>query len=275
MQLHRVEARRSSALCSLALLAALMSPYRAAAVDWSDLQVTLGAKVWANEWTSWAPTPGGGTTGVQVIESVAANTHVAAIPQASVRFGDFLATTSYFVKTNYSLGGAVNASSGLLQTLNTPRRELDGNVGYFVLDTLAVTVGYKQIEQQFGIDHYKWTGPTIGLLASAPLRGSLGLYGTFAYGRLTMKASVPDVARRDRFNADYLLGEFGLSYGVTTPASWLSFTFTLGYRAQIVSTHRYDLATGLTDATTGIPASQAVDVHDITHGPALSILARF
>jgi hypothetical protein len=270
---HALSYWRRDRLAWWALLFALCPA--AHATDWSDLQVAFGVKAWATEWTSWAPTPGGGASGVQVVESVAANTHMAEIPQASLRFGDFVASGSYLANTDYSLGGAVNASSGLLESLKTSRSELDGNVGYFVLDTLAITVGYKQIEQAFGIDHYKWTGPTIGLLGSAPLKGSLGLYGTFAYGRLSMKASVPDVIQRDNFSADYLLGELGLSYGVSTPLYPLSFTVTLGYRAQVVSTRRYDLATGLTNVATGIPASVAVDVHDVTYGPALSLVARF
>jgi hypothetical protein len=265
----------AKALCYGALSIATTGTGTAWAADWSDLQMTVGAKVWANEWTSWTPIPGGGNAGVQVIESVAADTHVVAIPQASLRYENWLAAGSYFAKTNYSLGGAVNAGSGLLESLELSRREFDGNVGYYFFPSVAVTAGYKQIEQDFGIDHYQWTGPTVGLSGSAPINGSLGLYGTFAYGRLTMKASATDVAKRDTYNADYLLGEFGASYGVATHAQRLSFTATLGYRVQIVSTRRYDLSTGLTDVSTGIPAFTSVDVHDITQGPALSILARF
>jgi hypothetical protein len=201
---------RIKALCCITLSIATTATGGAWAADWSDLLVTVGAKAWANEWTSWTPVPGGGDAGVQVIESVSANTHVAAIPQASVRYGDWLVAGSYFANTTYSLGGVVNAGSGLLESLNTSRKEFDGNVGYYILPSLAVTAGYKQIEQDFGIDHYKWSGPTVGLAASAPLKGSLGLYGTFAYGRLSMKASVADVTGRDSFNADYLLGELGL-----------------------------------------------------------------
>jgi hypothetical protein len=187
-----------------------------------------------------------------------------------VRYGSWLATASYFANTTYSLGGDVSPTTGSLGALSAQWKEIDGNLGYYILPSLAVTLGYKQIDQDFTNPNlpYRWVGPTVGVAASAPLRGALGLYGTFAYGRLRLEAPVPDAAGETHFNADYLLGEFGLSYGVPTPLSSLSFSVTLGYRAQIVSTRRFDVSTGF-------DGYQPVDVHDITQGPALSVLGRF
>lgn len=232
-----------------------------------DLQFTLGVKAWANEWSSWDPVSTGNNT-IRVIESVAANTHYSYIPQAGARHGNFLVQASYFTSSTYSLGGLVNPVSGQLGALSATRRELDGNFGYYVLPSLAVTIGYKQIEQEFGTFHYKWKGPIVGVAGSASLRGALATYGTFAYGRLKLDASVPDDAGNTSFNADYVLTEAGLAYSVNTPLSRLGFTVTLGYRAQLVSTRRFE-------ESTGFDGYRPVDLHDFTYGPALTLLSRF
>jgi len=237
-------------MCSSRALAASCAVLAGFAVLWSpaarsdeaapSLQLAVGAKVWANEWSSWEPVGTGHNT-IRVVESIASNTHIAVIPQASVRYGDWLATASYFVSTSYSLGGSIEPSTGTLSALAARRKEVDGNIGYYILPGLAATVGYKQIEQDFGVNPYKWTGPTVGLAGGAPLKGALALYGSFAYGRLKLKASLPDDAGGTRFNADYILGELGLSYGINTPLPRLSFSVTLGYRAQLVSTRKFQL----------------------------------
>jgi hypothetical protein len=247
----------------------LLTVLCAARPAWSeDVSFTIGVKAWANEWTSWAPVPGGGGNGVRIIESVSANTRVAPIPQASLRWGNWLVATSYFAQTDYSLGGLVNPGIGELEKLPASRKEFDANFGYYVLPGLAVTVGYKKIDQDFEAARYQWTGPTVGLTAAAPLKGHLAFFGTAAYGRLTMNASTPDDAGRSSFKADYILSELGLAYGVGTPLSHLSLSMTLSYRAQLVSTREFHVSTGFGGYT-------AVDVHDSTYGPALGILARF
>jgi hypothetical protein len=240
---------------------------KARAADLADVQVALGVKIWFNEWTSWDPVSTGNDT-IQVIQSVAANTHVSAIPQASVRYGNWFASGSYFVDTDYTLGGRIDPAVGTLGALAAERKEFDGNLGYFILPGLSATLGYKQIDQDFSTGLYKWTGPTVGLAASAPLSGWLAFYGTFAYGRLNLDASTPDAAQRRTFSADYELGELGLSYGLGTPLPHLSFSFTAGYRIQVVSTRKFDVSTGF-------GGYQPVDVHDVTQGPAISVFARF
>jgi hypothetical protein len=176
----------------------------------------------------------------------------------------------HFSKTTYSLGGDVSPTTGGLFALSASRKEIDGNLGYYVLPSVALTVGYKQIDQDFAEPNlpYRWRGPTVGVAASAALRGPLAIYGTFVYGRLKLDSPVADVAGNSHFNADYLLGEWGLAYGIRTPLSRLSFTVTAGYRVQIVSTRKFDVSTGF-------DGYQPVDVHDITQGPAVSALVRF
>jgi|HubBroStandDraft_1064217.scaffolds.fasta_scaffold37219_2 hypothetical protein len=258
---------RRCAAWSACALAVLIVSFSASA---EELQLTVGAKVWANEWTSWTPVPITGT--IDLIQSISSDTHFSVIPQASLRYGNWLAAGSYFTDTNYSLGGYVNPSSGQLSSLSPSREEIDGNVGYYVLPGLALTVGYKQIQQDFHTANqaqlYKWTGPTLGAASSASLWGPLGMYGTFAYGRLDLHASVTDAGGNTRFNADYFLAELGFSCGMNTGMSRLSISATLGYRVQVVSTREFDVGTGF-------GGYRPVDLHDITQGPAISLLARF
>jgi len=253
-----------------ALVVVLMGCLVLMRTAWADdPQVTIGAKIWANEWTSWTPVPTGINT-IDVIESISANTHVAVIPQASLRYDNFLATGSYFVKSNYTLGSEISGTTGQLNALEVKRTEYDGNVGYYVLPTLALTVGYKHIDQDFQDPNlpYKWSGPTVGLAGSAPLQFGLALYGTVAYGRLRLSLPIRDAAGDSHLNADYELAEAGLAYGIDTPLSHLAFSVTAGYRVQVVSTRKYQVSTGF-------DAYEPVDVHDVTQGPALSVLARF
>jgi hypothetical protein len=266
--------RRTATLASYALAAAL-----SAQVDAADLQFTVGAKLWVNEWTSW--TPAHTATDVYVIQTIASNTHVAVIPQLNAFYGRWLVAGSYFVGTDYALGGGVTPTTGQINPFVATRKEADVNVGYYVLPSLALTLGYKQIQQNFvhiaNPEFYKWTGPTIGLLASSPLQGGpLSVYGTFAYGRLGLHASEPDLLDPEvqqfahyNFNADYFLTELGLAYGTPTPLKGLSLSVTLGYRVQVVSTRDFNLETG--------PGGgfQPTDLHDVTQGPAFSVLARF
>jgi hypothetical protein len=267
--------RRPPLWLGCALAAAIVAAPAAA----EELQLTVGAKIWANEWSSW--TPAQTATDVYVIQSIASNTHVAVIPQVNAFYGRWLVAASYFVGTDYSLGGGVTPANGQINPFVATRKEADVNVGYYVLPSLAVTLGYKQIQQNFvhisNPEFYKWTGPTIGLLASAPLQGGpLSMYGTFAYGRLSLHASEPDLLDQDvrqfahyYFNADYFLSELGVAYGMRTPVKALSLSMTLGYRIQVVATRDFNLETG--------PGGgfQPADLHDVTQGPAFSVLARF
>jgi hypothetical protein len=273
MSYGRLLLHRATAWLGSAVVAAVMMT-RPALAD--DLQVLVGAKLWANEWTSWTPVQTS-TAPIDVIQSISSNSHVAVIPQISAFYDRWLVAASYFVGTDYSLGGDINpVTPGQLSALIATRKEADANLGYYIFPSLALTVGYKQIQQDFvhiaNPEYYKWTGPTVGVTASAPLQGTpISMYGTFAYGRLGLHASSADFSTppgHHYFNADYVLGELGVSYAIRTPLRGLSFSMTLGYRAQIVSTRKFDVATGF-------GGFQPVDLHDVTQGPAFSLLARF
>jgi hypothetical protein len=254
-----------------------------ASATWADdapsAQFTLGAKIWDTQWTSWDPVPSRSleTTGpVTVIQPVSSNNHVEVIPQASVRYGNWLGSASYLVNTTYFLTGAIDPESGNSLSVSALRKEFDANLGYYILPSVAITVGYKQITQIFGQgsrfpEPFKWTGPTIGMAGSAVIRPHLSMYGAVGVGffRLRIDEQLQDAAGDVRFDANYALAELGLAYSVPTPISRMSFTVTLGYRVQIVTTKNYALSSGFSNGRT------YVDVHDTTQGPVLSMVGRY
>jgi hypothetical protein len=232
-----------------------------------DLDFTVGTKLWAAEWSSWQPVQAG-AGGVYVVQSIAANTTIAPIIQGSLSYRRWLVTASYLANTSFDLGGAIDPGTGTLGAVPASRHEVDVNVGYFLTAGFAATLGYKQVEQNFGGDPYRWTGPTLGLSGGAPVYDRLSLYATFAYGRLQLSAPEPDASGSKGGHADYFLGELGLSYGFDTPLRPLSVTLTVGYRAQIVSTRSFAISTGSSSYA-------PVDVHDVTYGPAIGVAGRF
>lgn len=255
----------------------LTSPARAD--EGSSVQVTVGAKTWDTQWTSWDTVPARSlATGapVTVVQPVSNNNHFAVIPQIGLRYGDWLGSASYFGQTSYDLSGAIDPESGKSLPISASRWEFDANAGYYILPSVALTVGYKQIQQTFGPsskapEAFRWKGPTVGLSASSVLRSRLGMYATVGVGFLRLKVNqeLHDAAGKTSFDALYTLGEAGLSYSVPTPLSSLSFTMTLGYRVQLVTTESYSLNNGFSNGRT------QVDVHDTTHGPALTLVARW
>ena len=258
---------RQAACAQLVAVILLAAAGPVIADDDTTLQATVGVKAWENEWTSWYPVlnPASAT---RVVEPIDNNFDFVLIPQASLRYGDFLVAGSYFVNKTYSLSGAVDPTSGNPVELSPRRHEFDVNGGYYVFPSLAITAGYKRVEQDFGSSRYTWSGPTIGLSGSAQLHGPIAVYGAFAYGFMRLHASVPDDADQTSYDADYTLGEVGLAYLIPTQSSLLSFSVSLGYRVQTVRTRDFAIAT---------PHSGYADigVHDVTQGPALGVVTRF
>jgi hypothetical protein len=142
------------------------------------------------------------------------------MPIVSVRYADFIASLSALPSTSFSFADGHEDQ----------REEFDVNVGYFVLPGLALTLGYKKVQQSNGPDRYRPAGPVIGLSGNAPLSGAWSLYGNLGVGRLKTPGGDPI-----SFDADYRLTELGVAYaldGQDFPRRW---TFTAGYRIQVMS----------------------------------------
>jgi len=169
-------------------------------------------------------------------------------------------STSYLLPQTYPLSGALDT-----RALSGRRRELDLNGGYKVFRGLLLSVGFKEVYQDYGAGALRWRGPTFGVVASAPLLANWTAYGNYGYGpfRLTTPAGSADSNGRTAFDASYNLGELGIAYDFNVSKVARSIRVTLGYRVQLISTRGYALQ-GRTDAP---------NEHDNTQGPAVSLLA--
>jgi hypothetical protein len=221
----------------------------------ANVSATLGLKMWYHNWSSWEirdevqsynPI---GTPGVirtrTVIKDVESSNTQGWIPSFSVRINDFMIGGSYFAKRSYDFVVAakpmlVDTVTGASATSTLPqvaratevkREEFDLIGGYYVLPTLAIIAGYKEVDQWWGGEKYKYSGPIIGASASAPLTGGFSLYGSAAIGPL--KLEHPGGAKTD---ADYRLGEVGLAYAfdMAGKAGIKSLIATFGYRSQAI-----------------------------------------
>jgi len=227
--------------------------------------VTVGTKVWINEWSSWYTPSIGGQPEVVPIDS---STKVSLIPVVSLRVRDFYASFSTLLNTSYTLSGQA------LTSIDASRKEFDANVGYYVLPGLGVSLGFKSLSQTFGGANYRWSGPTIGASVAAPIRGAISAYGALGVGffKMDLPAADANSSVNGSLNANYTIGEIGLAYataGIPTIAM-TSTAFTLGYRFQAVRTKDYKVR-----AATGASVNGFTDLSDVTQGPALGFLARF
>lgn len=259
----------------LATLAAalLMCSLGNSAIAGDDLSITLGAKVWNNKWTSWdyyAPTPLSSVASLPgASESFTSSSQAVFIPSLTVRYQDFLVTGGLFSKREYGFTGTAGTS------FYGKRDELDLHAGYYLLPTLAVTLGYKEVKQDFGSD-FKYSGPIIGLVGSAPLTQGFSLYGNFGFGAMNANfpASVKDNSGKSSLRADYYLSEIGLAYSFDAKSFFPSakaLTATVGYRNQTLATQDFAVGTDFYS-----PAkSRSTELRDNTEGLSLGLSVTF
>jgi hypothetical protein len=185
----------------------------AASAQDSGINVSVGVRAWYAEWTTFSYFEQNGVD-VALTQKSATNKLVL-VPVISVRYGDFLGSISALPSTQFSFvdGGG------------NKRRELDVNLGYTVAPGLTLTLGYKKVAQ----DGYRPSGLVAGASASAPLGGALSLYGSLGIGRL--KTPAGDTIN---FKTDYRLTEVGLAYALSADGPVQRWTFTAGYRIQVL-----------------------------------------
>src|SRR6201997_4718598 len=80
----------------------LQVPALAAEGTSEGVSVTVGTKVWGNDWSSWSPPTIGGQPAVVPIDS---STKVSLIPVVNLRFRDFYASFSTLLNPYYTLAG--------------------------------------------------------------------------------------------------------------------------------------------------------------------------
>ncbi|HKU13576.1 MAG TPA: hypothetical protein VJQ52_04220 [Steroidobacteraceae bacterium] len=226
------------------ILFALCSTGTALAAEEPGVVISVGARAWYTQWTTFSYFVDEATQQNLALTQVSADDKLAVMPLVSVRYDKWLASASALPSTDFTFPNGKGT-----------REELDVNVGYFVVPSLAVTLGYKHVSQSDGPNRYRPAGPVLGLSANAPLAGLWSMYGSLGAGWL----KTPGGDAID-FEADYRLAELGLAYaldGNSMPRRW---TFTGGYRIQVVSSH---------------DAFDSQDGRDTTQGFTLGVMASF
>jgi hypothetical protein len=226
----------------LLALAGLLGAGAAPAQD-AGLGISVGARFWHAEWTTFSYYAPDGPN--EALTQVSANRKWVVVPTVSVRYGNLIGSLSALTSTSFTF-----ADGGTGQ-----REELDVNVGYTVLPGLAATLGYKKVSQRDGDARYEPAGPVLGLSGNAALSGAASMYGALAFGRLKTPAG-----DEINFKADYRLTEVGVAYALSAGAWPRRWTFTAGYRIQVMGSKE---------------AFGAQDGRDTTQGLTLGALATF
>jgi hypothetical protein len=237
--------------------AAFALAHPAYAADGDSVRTTIGVRTWVGTWEgnqggAKVVNSAGGTT--DAITHLDSSSEPIVIPFASVRYGNFGVSASVMMRRSFSF-------SSPSVTYDDARREWDLNASYFFGPGLSASLGYK---------HVQWSGatikgPIVALSASAPLQGSLGIYGTLALGMLKTDVNNPTFKSGARTN--YNLGEVGLSYSI---GALKGSALTVGYRTQHIR------AKGLWPITsTSSTAVSYSDAVDTLSGPTLGFLLSF
>lgn len=218
---------------SLVAVAVLGGINSAQAVDGKDFSATIGLKVW-NAWWQTGVTNSGvfGNNALQLTS----NGTPAVIPSLTVKYKDYFINGSYFTATNFGFPSYTDAPGLVTTTLSAKRTEADVNVGWYFIPQVAVTLGYKEVKQDYstagvaGISTSKYTTPTIGVSGSA----KIGESGAFMYGNgvhgLSVRASGNGFAGVAFGGGKYSGSELGFGWQFAQGV-----TATLGYKYQTLS----------------------------------------
>ncbi len=207
------------------------------------LSVSAGARLWYAEWSTFSYFAADG--GNLALTQAPARSKWVLVPVLSARWGNVVGALSFMPSTDFDF---VDGGSGT-------RQEFDINLGYTVTPGLSLTLGYKKVSQRDGENRYEPAGPVLGANASASLGAAVSLYGSLGVGRLKTPGGAAIA-----FDADYRLTELGLAWTIGAggwPQRW---TFTAGYRTQVMDSKE---------------ALGALDGRDTTQGLTLGLLATF
>lgn len=205
--------------------------------------VSVGLRAWHTQWDTFSYDTN--QFGDPVVTQAPARDKLVLLPVLSMRWRDFTGSISLYPSTDHDF---VSGERGT-------RKEFDVNVGYFVTPGVALTLGYKKVEQGGSSGVYALSGPVAGVSGTAPLGRDLALYGSFGMGWMKSTAS-----STVKFDADYRLSEFGAAYTLPTSTFVKAVTFTLGYRTQVLTSKN---------------ATASQDGRDLTQGFTFGALASF
>lgn len=258
---------RKGTRTALAVCVCLVASTHAFAADPQDdkVSMSMGLRTWIGQWSA----NGGGvrmaslsTPGyaADVIAHIDSSSTTAVVPFISARYRDWGVSASTMLKKEFTLENPASV-------LPFDRQEWDINGLYYFAPAASVSLGYKSIKW----GDVKYAGPLAGLSASAPVSGTIGMYGTVAYGRLKFEPSA--VSAGYGFSSamcDYNLVEFGMSHSFGKLASASNVAVTFGYRHQrITSNNIWPIHNNVNSNVT------YTSVRDTVSGPTLGVVMGF
>jgi len=243
-----------------------------------DIGVTVGAKLWSNQWDLPLEMNHTGTN--STIHQFESGSEMSFIPAFLVRYKNFFVGGSYLTNTKYSFS-AQSVGANTIKPFGE-RKEWDLNLGYFVMPNLAVSLGYKTLTRGLTYTNsdpsepavvdspLSVKAPILGISVSAPINKGFNLYGNLAYGWLSGDYSYNDATTATRLlsldlEGNYTFGELGLNYTIPLQGTISAVTISGGYRFQ-----RLDMK-----AKGAAPWGSAGDQHDSTAGFVLGASASF
>jgi hypothetical protein len=209
-----------------------------------DLHIAIGFKTWFSDWMA------AGEVFNQGHSRKLDTDGKAWIPTLGVKYKDFFISASGLFGTDYHRAKVPHTAEGGVMRLS--RKEVDVNLGYYVLSWLAVSAGYKGVFMDFTDDatalgvrrfevEYKGHGPTLGLSINVPIPewnefpAGFSVYGNAGGGYMFLKEREtfppPGRAIRNYNHAWYSNVEGGIAYKPPP----LPFILSVGYRFQNIA----------------------------------------
>jgi predicted porin len=211
--------QKKKLLALLMLLAVSNDVFADMYLDRKNLSVTVGLRVWANEWQAWDD-PYGVSSAAGSFGTANA---IAVNPSVTVKYKNWFVSGGFMKPTAYKV-----PSSSTGTTISASRKEMDMSAGYYLHPQVALTVAYKRIQQTWGGTDYVWQIPAIGLSTFAPIQDTvMFIYGNTAVGYSKITTTGDATSYWGMKGGIYTTSEFGAGYSVS-PA----FRMTLGYKYQ-------------------------------------------
>jgi hypothetical protein len=206
-------------LALLVLLTTANVAYADMNFDRKDLSVTVGLRLWANEWQAWDD-PYGVSSAAGSFGTANA---IAVNPSVTFKYKKAFVSAGLMTPTAYSV-----PSSSTGSTISASRKEMDFSAGYYFHPQVALTVAYKRIQQTWGGTDYVWQIPAVGVSTAALIQDTpMFMYGNAAVGYSTITTSDNSRSYWGMKGGIYTTSEFGLGYSISPV-----FRMTLGYKYQ-------------------------------------------
>lgn len=202
---------------TLVLSALLLTLAPAALAQERNVSFTIGVKAWVHTWSTW--TNSGTVNGP--VGQTETDTETVLVPSLNLRIKNFFLAADFFPEKEYDF---------LTTYRGIKRSEWSIVAGYYVVPELALALGWKQINQDFGPGFdMNIDVPMFGLQAGVPIgdSGNWFIYGNGFFGPISVTAKGTGAATD--YEGWYYSTELGLGYRFFNRLGT-----TVGYKYQTV-----------------------------------------